>query len=205
MTMKRIVVLASGGGRSLENLATLIAEGSLHAEIVGLVASRKPLGVIERSERLGIPWLEIGRNTHPNPEQRNQYLISSIDGMRPDLIVMAGWLALLPIPNHWLGKVINIHPALLPAYGGKGFWGHHVHEAVCRDAPEISGCTVHFATEEYDQGAIILQETVPVLAGDTPELLAARVFEAEKRALPEAIRHCLNGRVELQDGKSRWL
>jgi len=200
----RVVVLASGGGRSLDNLQQHIDDGRLAAELVGLVVSRQPLGVIERAERLGIPWQEIGRSTHPQVADRDRALVGVIDAMNPDLIVMAGWLALLPIPAKWSGKVINIHPALLPAYGGKGYWGHHVHEAVCADAPEISGCSVHFASLEYDQGALIVQEAVPFAAEDDAESLGARVFAAEKRVLPEAIAHVLSGRVSLVEGQTEW-
>src|SRR5262249_1110183 len=112
-----------------------------------------------------------------------------------DLVCMAGFLQLLPIPDDFRGRVMNIHPALLPAFGGKGMCGRRVHEAVLSAGEKGSGCTVHFAGREYDHGPIIVQRTVPVLEGDTPETLAARVFEQECEAYPEAIRMVAEGRI----------
>ena len=102
--------------------------------------------------------------------------------------MLAGFLRLLVVPERWLGRVLNIHPALLPAFGGKGFYGERVHRAVLEAGERVTGCTVHYVTNEYDAGPILLQREVPVLPGDTPESLAARVFEAEQRALPDAVR-----------------
>ncbi|MCH2112301.1 MAG: phosphoribosylglycinamide formyltransferase [Planctomycetes bacterium] len=202
---KGCVVLASGSGRSVENLAGWIERGELDAEIRHVIASKEGLGVLERATRLKLPTTVIGRGTHPDSKIRNKALIECIDALNPDLIVMAGWLLLLPIPAHWVGKVINIHPALIPSYSGKGYWGHHVHEAVVHDGQSLSGCTIHFASNEYDLGPIILQESVPCFANDTADSLAARVFEVEKKVLPEAIDHLLSGRVCQQENQAVWI
>jgi len=202
---KSCVLLASGSGRSIENLADWIGRGDLDTEIRHVIASKEGLGVLERASRLKLPATVIGRDTHPDSKIRNTALIECIDALNPDLIVMAGWLLLLPIPAHWEGKVINIHPALIPAYSGKGYWGHHVHEAVVRDRQSLSGCTIHFASSEYDLGPIILQESVPCLPDDTADSLATRVFKAEKKALPEAIDHLLSGRVRQEEDQAVWI
>ncbi|RMH00740.1 MAG: phosphoribosylglycinamide formyltransferase [Planctomycetota bacterium] len=200
----RLVLLASGGGRSLENLAEHIAAGRLPARIVQVISSRAEAGVVARCRRLGLPCRVIGRASHPDREERDRALVAAIREARPDWVVLAGWLLLLPIPPDLEGRVINIHPALLPGYGGRGFYGHRVHEAVVADRPPASGCTVHFASAEYDRGPILLAEAVPVLPDDDADSLAARVFAAEKRALPEAIGHLIAGRARLEDGVVCW-
>lgn len=198
------MVLASGGGRTLENLEDHILQDRLQARITLVIVSSEELGAVKRAKRLGLPYLVIGRSTHPDPAARRQAIVDAIDDANPDWIVMAGWLQLLPIPPRWEGKVINIHPALLPAYGGKGYYGHHVHEAVARDRQKVSGCTVHFATEQYDEGPILLQEAVPLPADASPEQIACLVFEAEKRVYPEALQALISGRARWHDGEVRW-
>ena len=200
----RLVILASGGGRTLENLHQRISAGKLRAEIVLVIVSRGDLGAAERARRLQLPLLVIGTKNYPERQRRNDLLIGAILEARPDWVIMAGWLQLLPIPPELEGRVLNIHPALLPAYGGKGFWGHHVHEAVLADGVPLSGCTVHFATSEYDQGPIILQTSVAVHAGDTADSLAARVFAAESEAYPEAIQLLIEERLVWQQNQLYW-
>ncbi len=200
----RLVVLASGGGRSLENLQDRIEDGSLDARVVRVIVSRADAGAVERCQRRGLPCQVIGRASHPERAARDRALVEAILAAEPDWVVLAGWLLLLPIPPALEDRVINIHPALLPAYGGQGFYGHRVHEAVIADRPPLSGCTVHFASAEYDRGPVILAEAVPVLPEDDADTLAARVFEAEKRALPEALGHLIAGRVRYQDGRAVW-
>jgi phosphoribosylglycinamide formyltransferase-1 len=187
-----IAVLASGGGRSVENLAEKIRAGELDARI-GIVIADRECGVLERCRRLEIPalllpWKELG------PERFAARAYSAIDscgerGAR--LIVLAGFLRLLPIRAEWRGRVINIHPALLPAFGGRGFYGDRVHAAVLARGVQFTGCTVHVVDDVYDNGRIVLQRVVEVRPDDTVDSLAARVFEAEKSALPEAIARML--------------
>ncbi len=200
----RLVVLASGGGRTLENLQTRILNGQLAAEITLVVVSRSDLGAAQRARRLQLPMLVIGPRNYPDGARRNDLLIGAILEARPDWVILAGWLQLLPIPPELEGRVLNIHPALLPAYGGKGFWGHHVHQAVIADAVPVTGCTVHFATSEYDQGPVVLQTAVQVCAGDTAESVAAKVFAAEVEAYPEALQLLMAGSLVWQQNQVYW-
>jgi phosphoribosylglycinamide formyltransferase-1 len=182
----RLAVLLSGSGRTLENLLARIATGRLQAEIVVVVSSRADVRGAGIAEAAGIPVhvLPPGRLA---VEAWSDDLFAACRAARPDLVVMAGFLHLVRIPADFAGRVINIHPSLLPAFGGKGFHGMHVHRAVIDRGCTISGCTVHLVDDEYDHGRILLQKAVPVLPDDSPESLAARVFAAECEALPEAI------------------
>ena len=198
-TPLRLGVLFSGGGRTLENLALKIREGSLPAEIAIAISSHREAAGIVRAQRLGIPCVVIDYR-----ERRSSFSVDiqkELDDAGAELIVLAGFIRHYDFPPHHAGKMLNIHPALLPAFGGKGCYGEHVHEAVLSSGVKFSGCTVHFVTEEYDSGPIILQRVVPVLPGDTPETLAARVFTEECIAYPEAIRIYAEGRLEVRDGR----
>lgn len=189
--MKRLAVLVSGGGRSLENLAQLCAAGELEAEI-GLVLCNVPTAfALERAQRLGLESVVVDHRQHADAASFSAAVFREIDPRAIDLIVLAGFLRLLILPEHWLGRVLNIHPALLPRHGGKGFYGDRVHRAVLAAGERESGCTVHYVTNEYDRGEIVLQRRVPVLPGDDEHTLGARVFEEERLALPEAIRRHL--------------
>jgi phosphoribosylglycinamide formyltransferase-1 len=176
----RLVVLISGGGTTLQNFIDRIADGRLRAVIVGVVSSRADAFGLERAKRAGLPTVVVERGNADRTWE-------AIRSLAPDLVCLAGWLNLLPIPDDFQRRVLNIHPALLPAFGGKGMYGHRVHEAVIKSGVKESGCTVHFADNTYDTGPILVQKRVPVLERDTPEMLAARVFEAECEAYPEAI------------------
>lgn len=200
----RLVVLASGGGRSLENLQNEILAGRLRAEIVQVIVSKAGLGAQERAARLGIPCKVIGKQSHPRTAECDEALLACLDQAKPDLVLMAGWLQLLPIPERYEGRVLNIHPSLLPAYGGRGYYGEHVHRAVARDARRVSGCTVHFATQAYDEGPVLLQEAVLLPEGAEPDAIASAVFEAECRAYPAAVRAVLSGQASWQKGQVRW-
>jgi phosphoribosylglycinamide formyltransferase-1 len=134
--------------------------------------------------------------THMSPFAERVW--SAVRRFRPDLVCLAGWLHLIAIPPEFRHKVLNIHPSLLPAFGGKGMYGHHVHQAVLAYGSKVSGCTVHFADDTYDTGPILIQRSVPVKEGDDPDTLAARVFQAESEAYPEAIRLIAEGRVTIQ-------
>ena len=199
----RLAVLVSGGGRSLENLAEVIARGELDAQLGLVVANTPGAHALERARRLGIEAVVVPHREHPEVEHFSAAVFAAVEAHRCDLVVLAGFLRLLRIPERWLGRVINIHPALLPAFGGKGYYGERVHRAVIERGVQFSGCTVHYVTNEYDAGPILLQRCVPVRPDDTPETLAARVFEQEKLALPEAIRLHLAGLVRLEDGRVR--
>lgn len=190
----RLAVCVSGGGTTLQNLIDLIAAGELKAQIVQVIASRPGIGAIEKSQRAGIPVAVADRSTKNGPDI-SPSIFGPIRTSRADLVVLAGFLSLMKIPEDYRGKVINVHPSLIPAFCGKGFYGARVHQAALDYGVKVSGCTVHFADDTYDTGPIIVQRTVPVIEGDTAETLAHRVFEQECMALPEAISLYAEGRL----------
>jgi formyltetrahydrofolate-dependent phosphoribosylglycinamide formyltransferase len=183
----RLAVLLSGSGRTLENLLDEIAAGRLAASVEIVVSSRGDVRGVEVARRAGVPTHVLPRTNTPLATWSHA-IFNACRAVEADLVVMAGFLHLVEIPDDFAGRVLNIHPALLPAFGGRGFHGMHVHRAVLARGCTVSGCTVHLVDNEYDHGRILLQKTVPVLPDDTPESLAARVFAEECRALPEAIR-----------------
>ncbi len=197
----RLGVLFSGGGRTLENLARNIENGSLPARIAIAISSHAGAGGIEKARAYGIPCLTIDYREHR--EDFSEAIARALDEAGVELVALAGFIRHYRYPPEQEGRIMNIHPALLPAFGGKGFYGERVHEAVLRSGAKFSGCTVHFVTLEYDSGPIILQRVVPVLPADTPETLAARVFAEECIAYPEAIRLYAEGRLELSGGRVR--
>jgi phosphoribosylglycinamide formyltransferase-1 len=190
----RIAVLLSGGGRSFENLVAVSRRGEIASEVALVIASTPKAGGLERAQRLGVPSLTIEAR---GPELAAR-VFAALDEARIGLACLAGWLKLLaPIPAGWKGRVLNIHPALLPAFCGKGFFGDRVHEAVLESGVKLTGCTVHFCDDEYDHGPIVIQRACPVLDDDDAHTLAARVFEQETLAYPEAIRLFEKGRLRI--------
>lgn len=187
MKPPRVAVFVSGGGRSLENLVEHERARKLDAHVALVVTNKAQCGALERAKRLEIPAVVIDPDRKLSPEEFSRDAFLAAESFDCELVVLAGFLRLLVVPERWQGRVLNIHPALLPAFGGKGFYGDRVHAAVLASGTSESGCTVHYVTNEYDAGPILLQERVPVLAGDDVHALAARVFEAEMRALPEAV------------------
>jgi len=187
--LPRISVLASGGGRSLENLAAHIAAGALDVAI-GLVLVDKPsAGALARAERLGLDSSVIAKQPGEAVDGYSARVFAAIDAAGDiELVVLAGFLKRLELPPAWRGRVINIHPSLLPAFGGKGYFGAHVHRAVLERGVEVTGCTVHYVDDEYDHGRVLLQRWIPVPAGVDVPGLAGAVFEEEQRALPDAIK-----------------
>ncbi len=194
----RLVVLISGGGTTLRNLLEKIAAGELEAQIVRVISSNPNAGGLRFAETAGIPIDVIERRQLDSIEDFSAAVFDACRAVSPDLVVMGGYLKLLVIPADFENRVVNIHPALIPAFAGKGFYGHRVHEAVLECGAKLSGCTVHFVDNRYDHGPILLQRSVPVRDDDSPETLAARVFEAECAAYPEALRLIAEGRVEIE-------
>lgn len=194
----RLAVLLSGNGTTLENLLDAIAAGELAAAIVVVITSRPDAYGLVRARRHGLEAVCVPRQPDGNQQGSDDEIDRLLDRHRPDLIVLAGYLHRFRIAPQYRGRVMNIHPSLLPAFGGKGFYGLRVHRAVLQYGAKVSGCSVHFADEEYDHGPIILQRVVPVFDVDTPEMLAARVGIEERRAYPEAIQLFAEGRLTVE-------
>jgi len=203
MTQKtlKLGVLLSGGGRTLENLLDHIRSGALAARVAVVIASRDGIRGIEIARAAGLPTHLVRPKDFADAAAYSGAVTRPLDDAGVDLVCLAGFLSHWTIPDRYLGRVINIHPALLPAFGGKGMYGHHVHEAVVARGCKVSGCTVHFVNNVYDEGPIILQRTVPVYAEDAPDDVADRVFREECIAYPEAVRLFAEGRLHV-DGRT---
>ncbi len=195
----RVAVLLSGTGRTLDHLLARSRAGDLPAEIVGVISSRGDVRGVTQARAAGIPTVVLRRKEHVDAEGYGAAIGAQLRAWRTELAAMAGFLQLWKVPADFAGRVMNIHPSLLPAFGGPGMHGHHVHEAVLASGAKVSGCTVHFADDQYDTGPIILQRCVPVHFEDTPDALAARVFEQESLAYPEAITLFGAGRLRIVD------
>jgi formyltetrahydrofolate-dependent phosphoribosylglycinamide formyltransferase len=200
-----MAVLLSGGGRTLQNFIDLHDAGKLPAKVSVVVSSRPEAHGLARAEAHGIPAACVPSKRYEHFGAMSEAITTVLDKHPVDLIALAGFMCLFRIPPRYLGRVMNIHPALLPAFCGKGYYGDHVHAAVLRAGCKVTGATVHFANNAYDKGPIIVQRCVPVLEDDTVETLGRRVFELEKRAYPEAIRLFAEGRLKIEDGRCRVL
>lgn len=197
MRRVKLAVLISGGGTTLQNFIDRIKDGSLNAEITCVVSSSAKAYGIERAERAGIPYTVVRLKDFTDTESFSEAIYEYVESFKPDLIALAGFLKRITVPKRWQNRIMNIHPALIPAFCGSGYYGIRVHQAVIEYGVKVSGCTVHFVDEEYDHGPIIIQKTVPVYADDTPEALQKRVFERECEAYPEAINLFATGRIRV--------
>lgn len=184
----RLGVLLSGSGRTLQNLIDRIQDRSLPARISVVVSSHAGVKGLDRARAAEIPAVLVDYKKHKDDKSFSAAVTAELEKHPVDLVVMAGFIRRYLFPAKFEGRVLNIHPALLPDFGGKGYYGHRVHEAVLTSGAKESGCTVHLADLQYDKGPILLQKRVPVLPGDTADTLAERVFQAECEAYPEAIR-----------------
>lgn len=201
----RLAVLLSGGGTTLQNLLDHIAGGRLCAEVAVVVSSRADAFGLERARRAGIPALTVPRKGQPDVAAFNDAVHVALEPHAPGLIVLGGFLSLFQPRARYAGRVLNIHPALIPAFCGEGFYGHRVHEAVLAAGVKVSGCTVHFADDQYDHGPIVLQGCVPVLDDDTAETLAARVLALEHELLPRAVQLFADDRLRIEGRRVRVL
>ncbi|RKZ18508.1 phosphoribosylglycinamide formyltransferase [bacterium] len=197
----RLGVLLSGTGRTLENLLHWQDNGTLAARVTCVASNRGAVRGLQIAEEAGVPSSSFRLSAHADRVQRDRAMADWVLGHDCDLVVLAGYLALLDTTAFAGLPILNIHPALLPRHGGEGCWGHHVHEAVLADGDEESGCSVHLVDGEFDHGRVLAQWRVPVLSDDTPDSLAARVFEAECELYPETINRIANG--ELDPGAGR--
>lgn len=194
-----VAVLLSGGGRTLLNLADRMDSGEVRARVSLVVASKECLG----ADRARARGFDVRVEPGDIPADRLGAILRSAGA---EFVALAGYLRLVRIPRGFEDRVVNIHPALLPSFGGPGMYGERVHRAVLAAGCRVSGCTVHLCDDRYDTGPILVQRCCPVEEGDTPETLAARVFEEEKRAYPEALAALVEGRVgfsEQPDGTGR--
>jgi formyltetrahydrofolate-dependent phosphoribosylglycinamide formyltransferase len=194
----KLVVLVSGSGTTLQNLVDQISTGTLYAQIPLVIGSRPELVGLQRGAKAGLRNVVVDRRSYADCSAFSRRVFDLCTDVGADLICLAGWLCLLDIPAEFEGRVMNIHPALLPSFGGRGMYGRKVHEAVLAHGCKLSGCTVHFVDNTYDTGPIILQRACPVLEHDTPEDLAHRVFEEEKIAYPQAIQLFQQGRLKVE-------
>jgi phosphoribosylglycinamide formyltransferase-1 len=186
--MSRLAVFVSGTGRHLENLARLSAAGELPCSI-GLVLSNKAgILALERAARLDLPQLVLDADKRLTPAEFSAAAFEAVEQHGCETVVLAGFLRMLEIPSQWSRRVLNIHPSLLPAFGGKGYYGRRVHQALLERGCQFTGCTVHYVDNEYDHGPILLQRCIAVQASDDADSLAQRVFAEEEIALPAALR-----------------
>ena len=197
----RIAAMISGGGRTLMNIADQIEAKRLQARIELVIASRGDVAGVEKSRSRGFNTLIIRRKDFPTDDAMHDAVTKQLTERRIQLVCLCGYLRMIRVDEPFRWRIMNIHPALLPEFGGKGMHGEHVHRAVLAAGKKTSGCTVHFVDERYDMGPIILQRTVPVLPDDDEHTLAARVFEQEMIAYPQAILLFAQSRLQVEDGR----
>jgi formyltetrahydrofolate-dependent phosphoribosylglycinamide formyltransferase len=205
MTPIPLAVLLSGGGATLQNLLDRIADGRSKARIALVVSSNPRAFGLQRAEKAGVPTAVVERKNCSSDQHFSENIFSLCRRAEAQLACMAGFLKFLPIPDDFRNRVLNIHPALIPAFCGQGYYGQRVHEAVLASGAKVSGCTVHFADNQYDHGPIVLQQVVPVLDADTAVSLAARVFEQECEAYPKAIQLFAEERLRIEGRRVRVL
>lgn len=205
----RIAVLISGSGRTLKNFIDLASEGKLPVEVCLVVSSSAKAGGLKFAEEADIPTLIVLRGNFPAGAEGDAAYGEAVFGAcreaKVDYVAMAGFLKLAPVPADFVGRVVNIHPSLIPSFCGAGMYGHHVHQAAIDQGVRVSGCTVHFVDNQYDHGPIIWQQPVPVFDDDTAESLAARVFALEKEAYPHVLKLLANGQIALENGRVKIL
>jgi len=203
--MLNLAILISGSGTTLQNLIDKINDKTLNANIQVVISSAPDTYGIKRAEQNSIPVAVVERKGYNDSDIFSNTIINEIEKYPVDLIILAGFLHLFKIPDKYTGKAMNIHPGLIPSFCGKGYYGHHVHEAVIRSGVKVSGCTVHFVDNEYDCGPIIIQRVVQVHEDDSPETLAQRVFKEECIAYPEAINLFAEGKLKIEERKVKIL
>ena len=196
----KLAVLISGGGRTLRNFLDLAAEGRLPVDVRLVVSSSPTAGGLQYALDAGISTEVFVRKNFSSAAAYGDAIFAACRSADVDYVAMAGFLKLAPIPDDFTGRVVNVHPSLIPAFCGHGMYGHRVHQAVIDYGAKVTGVTVHFVDNEYDAGPIIWQQPVPVFDDDTADTLAKRVFEVEKEAYPHVLRQLAAGRVKL-DGR----
>lgn len=203
----RIAVLASGRGTNLQAIIDACNLGDIPGAVVVVVSDNPKAGALERARRAGIPVVVLAVRSFPKREQFEARFLEALQLYQPDLVCLAGFMRILSpaFVQHFVGRMMNIHPALLPAFGGVGMYGEHVHRAVLDRGVRVSGCTVHFVDDVPDGGPIIVQAAVPVSEDDTVSTLAERIAEHEHRLYPEAILLFAEGRLRIEGRRVRIL
>lgn len=194
----KIAVLVSGSGTTLQNIIDCCASGAIDGEVVCVFSSRADAYGLTRAGDAGIPNKAVVRKDFGNAKDFGDAMWGEVEPYTPDLIVLAGFMSLLHVPAAYEGRIMNVHPALIPSFCGKGMYGHHVHTAVLEYGVKLTGVTVHFVNEEYDNGPIISQGIVPVEEGETPDTLAERVQAEERDLYPKAIQLFAEGRLRIE-------
>lgn len=204
--MLRVVVMVSGGGTNLQAIIDRVADGTItNTELVAVISNNHGVKALERAEKAGIPAVCVSPKDYEDRTSFEQALLAAVDSYQPDLIVLAGFLVVIPeqMIVKYENKIINIHPSLIPSFCGTGYYGLKVHEAALARGVKVVGATVHFVDQGTDTGPILLQKAVAVEPGDTPKILQQRVMEqAEWKLLPMAINLIANGKVRVTDGKT---
>ncbi len=188
-TKLQLAVFASGAGSNFRAIAEAIENKELHAEVAGLISNNPDAGALKFARSRGISVEIINNNSYPDETEREQKILDTLEYWKTNFVVLAGYMKKIStsIVNKFNNRIINIHPALLPSFGGKGMYGIRVHEAVIESGVKFSGVTVHLVNNEYDAGPIVLQHVVPVLDEDTPEILQERILKEEHNIYKEAI------------------
>ena len=191
--MKQLVFFASGSGTNFQSVIDAVKEGEIDANIAGLIVNKPGTGAAERAAKNDIPVEILAPSSFETSEAYQSVLLNTLKRWQPDLIVLAGYMLKIPerIIEAYPEQIINIHPSLLPKFGGKGFYGIKVHKAVLDAGENETGCSVHLVNEQYDQGPVLAQRKVPVKESDSPETLAKRVLEKEHELLPQVIKNYL--------------
>ena len=207
--MLRVMVLVSGGGTNLQAIIDAVASGAItNTELVAVLSNNKTVKSLERAKNAGIPAISVSPKDFENRAEFNDALLAKVDEFQPDLVVLAGFLVAIPeaMVHKYNGRIINIHPSLIPSFCGVGYYGLKVHEKALERGVKVTGATVHFVNEGMDEGPIVAQKAVMVEDDDTPEILQRRVMEqAEWILLPQAIDDIANGRIAVVDGKVKRL
>jgi phosphoribosylglycinamide formyltransferase, formyltetrahydrofolate-dependent len=205
----RVAVLVSGGGTNLQAILNAVNDGRItNVTICGVISNRPDAFALQRAERAGVPGICVSRKAYATRAEFEEALLGAVDSLKPDLIVLAGFLVIIPpeMIRRYERRIINIHPSLIPSFCGDGFYGLHVHEAVLARGVKVTGATVHYVDEGTDTGPILLQQAVAVQPGDTPEVLQRRVMEqAEWIILPQAIDAIANDRVSRDSNGNYFL
>ena len=204
MKKLNLVVLASGGGTNLQSIIDNIEAGKLNAQIKAVISNNSKAFCLERARKHNIPAIHLSHKMFGTKEQFDQKLIYTLKENEADLVILAGYMKILSptVVRAYRNKILNIHPGLLPHFGGKGMYGIHVHEAVLKSGMKISGVTVHLVDEIYDHGPIVMQRCVPVEDNDTPESLAERVLKIEHQLYSEAIQLFSEDKIEIKENKA---